>query len=701
MGGKRRNLWPVLLAAAIVVAVALVLLAVGRSPHRNDLATYWGFALPLVLTAGGWLAWLWRQRNQPDSGTTNLPELDHVAHRLAEAVRNQWEQAAVERGLRWPEPIPVRWRAPSEALAGPVGAAVVLKRFLPLPGLRGVRVQDLRKGDIRDLHAVYGGLGSGRLVIAGTPGSGKSGAAVLLVLAALDHRDQLDDADRSQVPVPVLFTAQGWDPRSQRTEEWLALRMQQTYPLFTGKAGAKNAAALIEAKRITLIIDGLDEIAEELRPVALQALSQQVTFRLVLLSRTAEIASAAASQRGALHGAAAVELQDIDSATAADYLTSVQLDPPPDGWRDLIGRIRSRQSPLAQALDSPLTLTLVRDTYRAGDDVRELLQFCDTAQGQVSGDRLAQAITGHLLDRVLPAFYTPQPGEPAFPYDLQTAQHALTKIAARMNQNYSRDLQWWHINLWVSPWPSALGIGLVFGLGVGLGLGLWAGLGLWIGLVSGILTVYLLFAFGLGGPPRRMGKLRMRRALSRTNLLIGLASGIVFGLLTNGDVRGLVHRLVFGLVVGIGLGILVVVGIGLGDALVDPDSATSLSPLTSWRADIRYTRVIGLGVGLVYGLVFVLVFVLVLGLRTGLGFALAAGFFIGFLLGPSNSASLVSSLAFAQLAWRWHTPIRLMRFLEDARRRGVLRTVGPVYQFRHARLQDRLAEQATASVPIP
>jgi hypothetical protein len=35
-----------------------------------------------------------------------------------------------------------------------------------------------------------------------------------------------------------------------------------------------------------------------------------------------------------------------------------------------------------------------------------------------------------------------------------------------------------------------------------------------------------------------------------------------------------------------------------------------------------------------------------------------------------------------------------MRFLADARDRNVLRTVGPVYQFRHALLQDRLADQA-------
>jgi hypothetical protein len=38
-------------------------------------------------------------------------------------------------------------------------------------------------------------------------------------------------------------------------------------------------------------------------------------------------------------------------------------------------------------------------------------------------------------------------------------------------------------------------------------------------------------------------------------------------------------------------------------------------------------------------------------------------------------------------------PVRMVRFLEDARARQLLRTVGPVYQFRHATLQDRLARQ--------
>ena len=81
------------------------------------------------------------------------------------------------------------------------------------------------------------------------------------------------------------------------------------------------------------------------------------------------------------------------------------------------------------------------------------------------------------------------------------------------------------------------------------------------------------------------------------------------------------------------------------------------------------------------------------GLPVGLGFGLA----VGLPAGLTDPKTWSASLTFAQLAARWRTPVRFMRFLEDAHDRNVLRTVGPVYQFRHARLQDRLAGQATAA----
>jgi hypothetical protein len=100
-----------------------------------------------------------------------------------------------------------------------------------------------------------------------------------------------------------------------------------------------------------------------------------------------------------------------------------------------------------------------------------------------------------------------------------------------------------------------------------------------------------------------------------------------------------------------------------------------------------------LGAALAAGIAWGIVLQPIDALAAGIALGLAAGITAGIVYPQSWS----SSLAFAQLALSGRTPVRLMRFLEDARSRGVLRTVRPVYQFRHARLQDRLATQEPAT----
>jgi hypothetical protein len=70
----------------------------------------------------------------------------------------------------------------------------------------------------------------------------------------------------------------------------------------------------------------------------------------------------------------------------------------------------------------------------------------------------------------------------------------------------------------------------------------------------------------------------------------------------------------------------------------------------------------------------------------GVTFGLAAG-----TAGVISRAWGSLCLARIWLALRGHLPWRLMRFLNDAHRRGVLRQSGAVYQFRHATLRDHLA----------
>jgi hypothetical protein len=662
---------------------------VWRSPQRADLSAFGAFAVAVIVPVASLVAYLGKVRRDDDKDRGR--PLDDVADSLAAMVTEQWTRAALERRLLQPEPILVQWERSSRPLAGPVSAAVESRRFPPLPGLSPVGTRQLRGGRLRDLHALYGGLGSGRLVIIGEPGSGKTGAAVLLLLAALAHRRDVPPPDRPLVPVPVMFTLQGWDPGTQPVVDWLAARLRETYPLFAGKGGKAEAAALVKSGRVAVLLDGLDEIAEELRPVALRALSQQAVSRVVVLARSFEMTAAA--QHGFLEGAAALELRAVDATAAADYLTRVQLDPPPRGWSELTGRLRREPgSPIAKALSNPLTLTLVRDTYRSSDDIRELLDFCD-AVGDVSGPD----IQDHLLDRVLPAAYTPQPGEPAPRYGLEEARRTLGCIAAQMSQEGTRDLSWWRIPTWAPAAPRAIVNGTMAGLMFAFG-----GSPVY-GLVGGAVFAYLNLIADKGRAPAQRAPLRWRHLLSRNSVAPGLYYALIGGALCAAfalAIRfGVAEAAALAAGVGLGAGLAGAVGASLSRSAAD--DASPLTPAVCWRRDQAFGLAVGLmlGLGLSLGVGLGLSFIVAFGLEnphttghvTALLLVFAWLLVFGLVFGLAIPQTWSASLTFVQLAARWHTPVRLLRFLDDARERDVLRTVGPVYQFRHARLQDRLA----------
>ena len=185
MSGRTRRLWPFAAAEVIAVITVAGLAVVWRSPHRADLEGFAGLVIPVAGIAASWIAWVWRHKGSRGSEVVSGQELGRLTDLLAGAVDEEWTRVAGERGLLEPEPIPVRWRRPAASFTGPAAAAVASARFAPLPGLAAAGEQRLQAGQVSELHEVYGGLGSGRLVIAGGPGAGKSGAAVLLILAAL------------------------------------------------------------------------------------------------------------------------------------------------------------------------------------------------------------------------------------------------------------------------------------------------------------------------------------------------------------------------------------------------------------------------------------------------------------------------------------------------------------------------------------
>ncbi|MEA2202736.1 MAG: hypothetical protein QOI89_3416 [Solirubrobacteraceae bacterium] len=674
-----RRIWAqiglVLLVAVVVGAVTYLF----RAPNRDSAGTLVAALAAVATVVGPSAVWLWTQMRRTEASYLSL---NHAADQLAEEVRQQWERAAGERGLMYPAPISVRWQWSGRQVTGPVEAAAGRAgeaRFAPMPGIAAITTKKLRSGTIKDLFGVHGGLGSGRLVILGGPGAGKSSAAIRLLLDGLSHRAAFETAEeRARVPVPVLFTLHGWDPHSERFASWLAGQLTRDYTLLRAREYGRDAAArLIGGGYIAVILDGLDEMAEALRPLALQALDEQATFRLVVLTRSQEMVTAVGD--GHLRGAAALELRSVQGRQAAEYLASAQIDPAPPSWQHLIKHLRDHpDGALAQALETPLMVTLVRDTYRADDPVGEL------TDGTLFASR--EAIENHLLDRVLPAAYAHRPGHPTPEYTQDQARCWLRHLARRMNAEGTRDLAWWQIPHWVPAWPRAVAtvlacelvVGPLVGLAVGLvvklvvdsGVG-WAlplvsklGLTLTFGLVIGFMG-----AFG-DRPPRALRWLRRSETGIRKNLLAGFVYGFMFGLvggLMNGLVTGFVRGLVYGVVVGLVTGSMVSLAGTFGER-----PPRHLSRLRWVKNDVFVYLMFGLVFGLTAG--FMYGFVAENGFGPGLLLGVVVWLVVGLAVGAGRPSAEVTSPIDPHSSWHRNRQFGFMAGLVVALAYGLVQS---------------------------
>lgn len=641
---------------------------------------------------------------------------------LAEESKKRWEAAANERGLRRPVPLPIRWRRSMEPVAGPTSAATASPRFRPLPRLTVVSDSDLCEGDQHDLHRVYGGLPSGRLLLIGKAGSGKSAAAILLLLDALQYREDATREDQAKIPVPVLFTLHGWQSNSgQSVTDWIVGKLAETYPMFRRRAARSQAANLLEADRLAVFLDGLDEIPESVRPDVLRALAN-ARYRLVLLTRIKEAVEAASHSRP-LEGAVALELQPVQPTDAAAYLLHPLVDPPPTPWQEISDDLtnthnHSQPSALAQALTTPLNLSLLRDTYKQNDAVDTLL---NEAKFPTS-----EAIENQLLDRAIETAYTSSDDQRSR-YTVQTARRTLRYLATQLDQHGTRDLAWWHISAWTKPYSRITRVilaSLLIQVPIAtLVLGLLSDrpfiIGFFCAAVLGLIA-RLIVAFRRKPPPvLRQVRPARRRTLKRVGFVTGVVTGVpvgaLFGVLA-GIMTSVLFNSVAGVVVGVLFGVVIVViavilgratngaGVGLTAWFVRSSTevdANFFGPVDALRRN-RNARFVFI-FSLVFNLVVTAVFAAVYGVfrdvyggvfgALGTVFAAEAGIVLG-QLGVITSTFMETALVRMQLTIQHKTPLRLIAFLEDARKKHLLRTVGPIYQFRHAKLQNKLAEES-------
>ena len=127
-------------------------------------------------------------------------------------------------------------------------------------------------GEGGELAEVLARVPTGRLVVLGEPGAGKTMLMVRLVLDLLARR-------AAGGPVPVLASVASWDPSGQDLQGWLSCPAHHRLP-GPGRgrrrpvaAGSTAAAALLAAGLILPILDGLDEIPDEVRGSAISRIN--------------------------------------------------------------------------------------------------------------------------------------------------------------------------------------------------------------------------------------------------------------------------------------------------------------------------------------------------------------------------------------------------------------------------------------------
>ena len=362
---------------------------------------------------------------------------------------------------------------------------------------------------------------------------------------------------------------------------------------------------------------------------------------------------------------------------------------------------------LTQLVSRPLGLWLVRSVHIDGRlDPAPLID--DTHP-------TADALQAHLFDELIPAAIRSRPPAAADPlrpdrsYHPEDVRRWLGYLARQMTDAGTRDWRWWHLPRHTL---AASLVRPVFGLVGGLGYELLRGLvfGLPYGLVGGLVAGLAVgLGFKLTAEPKhadmrlrgRGGELGKRLAAVglKYGLLGGLLGGLVFGLpfglaygLAGGLPYGLVGGLAVGITVGLGFGLAAGLAVGLVEFASSPSVAQrASSPMASLRGDRTLSIVRAVTVGLVVGLAVELAEGLTKGLTKGLTLVLIVGLIVGLTAWLTAGAWVAFRIASLWLAGRRRLPLRLMGFLQDAYRLGLLRIVGSSYQFRHAELQDHLA----------
>lgn len=354
---------------------------------------------------------------------------------LASAVQNHWHEEVARRGLLDPAPLAVSWLKTGEPIAD--HASNINGSFSGCAD------------DLTGLARSFRNLPRRRLVLLGDGGAGKTTLAILLVVALLK------DAEPRE-PIPVMVSIGSWDPQKEHLHTWLVRRLEEDYPGIR-RLGRKTLENLVSGRHIIPVLDGLDEAPKNQQASILTMLNRSLTVDdpLVLTCRTQEYV-AAVHGGDVLSAAAIVRAEPVEAEAAVAYLHA---GTPPflaHQWKPVFDQIRTGNGPLAEAFRSPLTISLARTIY--GRSISSPAELLDTRRFSTGW-----AVEYFLLGAVVPSSYedylvpaTPSPNPTKNQYEPGKVAKWSTFLARHLYWLNTRDFAWWQLKYAVPRFVFAL-----------------------------------------------------------------------------------------------------------------------------------------------------------------------------------------------------------------------------------------------------
>jgi len=589
------------------------------------------------------------------------------------------------------------------------------------------------------------------LLILGEPGAGKT--TMLVELAQILIEKARTD---KEYPIPLVFNLSGWSSKRKGRfgllSRFLDRRTQQTFlDWLNGQLRRRYSMPYIRPENLFLLLDGLDEIAEEDRASCVAAINEfskkYPNVPRVICSRIQDYE--AIGKKLDLHGA--IRLQALDRSQIDNYLE--EAGEALAGVRQAI----ANDPTLYDLLQTPLMLSVLALAYKNASP-SDLPQFSEIA----NEESRIKAQREHLFDTYIDHMFKRRGHKEQTPFGENNVRKWLSFLAYHMKRQdeitYSQDLlqpSWINqpplatIFNGISVLPFAAAIGLLLAVRISPSVGLV------VGVVICVVYIMLLL---VRGPYIDIYVIDTNSALTWT--VLGLAAGLLLfvinaipSIIMSGVFVFLITSLIFGfssfeeekdlqddiwdvildaigtaLVIGVPVGLLYSLGRWLSLLLFETTHFAAVvtgigfgllaALFTSWdTAESDEEDLDPLGSGILFGLMVGAVLFLSSGWLSGLMVGLVAGPLLALIGGIAytlrylNPDELLDNLSELQgvgiFSYILHMllrvimssrvlPLRLNQFLNYAASLVFIKKVGDGYQFIHLLLRDHLADKYEA-----